>query len=642
MTEFRKHVFSDFTMTISNTNESRPHPMVGAQLGQYKILDMVGGGGMGMVFRARQETVDRNVAIKLLPPGLAHDEINTKRLEREAKALAKLNHPNIVTTFDFGLTEYGQAYLVMELVDGESLKELLLREGRIEVARALKIFVQLADAMRFAHNTGIIHRDLKPHNVMLATVPSPDFVKVLDFGIATLADSQKLTRAGEIIGSPLYMSPEQCLSDPVDARSDIYSFGILMYLCLTGSVPFKGDTLYETVERKCTQEIPRFKDIAPHVEVPQFLEELIRHCIAVEPRDRFQTMDEVKDLLASISVSNKKAATLESTAAFGTGAPAASQAGSVPAKTIKERMAEASVRNKSDSSSVSRLRSGGEAPHAGGSAPGSSAAGTPTAGTPPAGTPTQGTPPSGASLVGASDSRPSASRPSASRPIKSRQTPTHRGIVLTPGVMVVGFLVILGVLFAGVVVGIYFVNQGSLIPIRETANSDSKPDTSPNSIADTSAPVTTVDTGTARDTDIAGDTSAQHVTVLETNTPRDTSITRDNSDTEVTHSSDVKLVNYETGTTSSVTGGIGPKSGSTRSVPEPGNGKKVDSVATHRPTTPKASRTDSTQKRTAFKRVHAPPAKKTTFSAPREHHLPTVRHTVPAVTDSDRWYNFNR
>lgn len=208
--------------------------------------------------------------------------------------------------------------------------------------------------------------------------------------------------------------------------------------------------------------------------------------------------------------------------------------------------------------------------------------------------------------------------------------------------MIVGFLVILGVLFAGVVVGVYFVNQGALIPIRETANSGSKPDTSTNSDTDTSAPISEVDTGSVRDTDIAGDTSAQPGTVLETNTPRDTSSTRDTSNTEVTHTSDVKLVNYETGTTGGVTGGIGPKSGSTRSVPEPGNSKKTDSVATHRPTTQKASRTDSTQKRTAFKRVHAPPAKKTTFSAPREHHLPTVRHTVPAVTDSDRWYNFNR
>lgn len=128
-------------MSFSNTDEksAQPHPMLGAQLGQYKILDVIGGGGMGVVFRARQMMVDRDVALKLLPPALAHDEINTKRLEREAKALAKLSHPNIVTTFDFGLTEYAQAFLVMELVDGECLKEILLRETRIEVARAKDI-----------------------------------------------------------------------------------------------------------------------------------------------------------------------------------------------------------------------------------------------------------------------------------------------------------------------------------------------------------------------------------------------------------------------------------------------------------------------------------------------------------------------
>jgi len=392
--------------------------MLGAQLGQYKILDVVGGGGMGVVFRARQLTVDRDVALKLLPPTLAHDEINTKRLEREAKALAKLSHPNIVTTFDFGLTEYAQAFLVMELVDGQSLKEVLASETRLEVQRALKIFIQLADAMRFAHGTGIIHRDLKPHNVMLAQKPSPDFVKVLDFGIARLSDSQKLTRVGEIIGSPLYMSPEQCLDDPVDGRTDIYSFGVLMYLCLTGTVPFKGNTLYETVEAKCTKPIPRFKDVAPGCEIPNFLEELVRHCLAVEPDERFQSMGELKSMLESMQVGHRINDTLESTAILGTSPMM--QGSTVPSsEAIRAKMHAA--KKKYESVPLSQ--------------PGVS-------------------------------SEPVERRTDeqAHKHVRSRHMESHRGIVLTPGVMIVGFVVIMVVLFAGVVVGISVVGQGTFLP----------------------------------------------------------------------------------------------------------------------------------------------------------------------------------
>jgi serine/threonine-protein kinase len=411
-------------MTFSNTDEksSKPHPMLGAQLGQYKILDVLGGGGMGVVFRARQLTVDRDVALKLLPPTLAHDEINTKRLEREAKALAKLSHPNIVTTFDFGLTEYAQAYLVMELVDGLCLKEVLARETRIEVTRALRIFVQLADAMRFAHGTGIIHRDLKPHNVMLAQKPAPDFVKVLDFGIARLSDSQKLTRVGEIIGSPLYMSPEQCLDDPVDGRTDIYSFGVLMYLCLTGEVPFKGSTLYETVEAKCTKPIPRFKEVAPDCEIPSFLEELVRHCLAVEPDERFQTMDELKSLLESMQVGPRKNDTLESTAVIGT-SQMVSGSTQASSETIRQKMLAAKKKYESSLSAQPESNEKGK------------------------------------------DGQPY-------KHVRSRHMEGHRGIVLTPGVMIAGVLVIIAVLFAGVIVGISVVGQGTFLPTSVRSAND--------------------------------------------------------------------------------------------------------------------------------------------------------------------------
>lgn len=400
--------------------------MLGAQIGQYRILDVVGGGGMGIVFRARQEMVDRDVALKLLPPELAHDEINSKRLEREAKALAKLNHPNIVTTFDFGLTPSGQAYLVMELVDGESLKELLLRDGRMELNRAIKIFVQMADAMRFAHRSGIVHRDLKPHNVMIAQAPSPDFVKVLDFGIARLADSQKLTRVGEIIGSPLYMSPEQCLSEPVDERTDIYALGVLMYVCITGHVPFKGETLYETVERKCTMPPPRFSEIAPELEIPSFVEELIRHCLAVEKEDRIQTMNEVKDLLESIASSQKKKTQVvsESTAVLN-GPVAVPKRPAPPPKTIRERMQESSA-------SKTGVESGAVPPK----------------------------------LPRSTVSRGSASRPAHSRPVSEA-----KGIVITPGVMALAVISLLACMLGGMYVGISVMDQDGTLFSKTTVKS---------------------------------------------------------------------------------------------------------------------------------------------------------------------------
>lgn len=425
--------------------------MLGAQIGQYRILDVVGGGGMGIVFRARQEMVDRDVALKLLPPELAHDEINSKRLEREAKALAKLNHPNIVTTFDFGLTPSAQAYLVMELVDGESLKELLLREGRIELSRAIKIFVQMADAMRFAHKSGIIHRDLKPHNVMIAQVPSPDFVKILDFGIARLADSQKLTRVGEIIGSPLYMSPEQCLSEPVDERTDIYALGVLMYVCLTGHVPFKGDTLYETVERKCTMPPPRFQDIAPELQIPSFLEELVRHCLAVEKEDRIQAMDEVKSLLESIASSVKKqkqSASAESTTLLN-GPVAVPDRPAPPPKTIREKMQESSAsRSQSETRSV-----------------------------PP--------------KLPRSATRGPVSRPARSRPA----TQQSNGIVVTPGILAFIVISILACMAVGAYLGVKFMVEGGTVFAGTTTKNDTVSGTASHSDSRTnhsSAPSETV------------------------------------------------------------------------------------------------------------------------------------------------------
>ncbi|MBX3136725.1 protein kinase [Candidatus Obscuribacterales bacterium] len=558
-------------MTFSDANEkgSKPHPMLGAQLGQYKILDVLGGGGMGVVFRARQLTVDRDVALKLLPPTLAHDEINTKRLEREAKALAKLSHPNIVTTFDFGLTEYAQAFLVMELVDGHSLKEVLASETRLDVQRALKIFIQLADAMRFAHGTGIIHRDLKPHNVMLAQKPSPDFVKVLDFGIARLSDSQKLTRVGEIIGSPLYMSPEQCLDDPVDGRTDIYSFGVLMYLCLTGTVPFKGNTLYETVEAKCTKPIPRFKEVAPDCEIPNFLEELVRHCLAVEPDERFQSMAELKSMLESMQVGHRKNDTLESTAILGT-SPMMQGSTAPSSETIRAKMHAA--KKKYGSVPLSQ--------------PGVSS-----------------------ELVERRTDE------QAHKHVRSRHMESHRGIVLTPGVMIVGFVVIMVVLFAGVVVGISVVGQGTFLPNVGAKKADTTGGVSIGGDADNPASKTST-----------RQMSTPQVSTPQVSTPQ---VSTPQVSTPQVNKSQVKTPQAAV-------------SSDSRSVPLPSTHAPVSQTkpAASRPASPAAVST-------RLKRLRENAQQRVKNAARKRHGednagLPRVRHTVPSDRGAQIWYDFER
>ena len=170
------------------TGDKRPHPLVGTVVEPYAILDVIAAGGMGVVFKARHMLTDRIVAMKLLPSELARDESNVQRVKLEAKALAQLNHPNIVTTFDFGFTYMQEPFIVMEYVSGQSLKEVLDREVLLPVDRAIKIFLQAVDGMRYAHSAKILHRDLKPHNIMVSEEPEPDHVKILDFGVAKFAE----------------------------------------------------------------------------------------------------------------------------------------------------------------------------------------------------------------------------------------------------------------------------------------------------------------------------------------------------------------------------------------------------------------------------------------------------------------------
>src|SRR6476661_8306808 len=211
--------------------------MVGQTVGKYRIVSRLGRGGMGTVYKAVDETLDREVAIKSLNADL-NDADLLKRFRAEAITLAKLNHPNIATLYE--LTEHdGQLLMVMEFVRGETFDKLSQREGPMPVGRAAQLCAQVLDALEHAHRAGIVHRDLKPANLMLTDA---GLVKVMDFGLARMAGTEHLTNDGYMVGTPAYMSPEQVLGREIDGRADLYAMGVVLFRLLTAQLPFKADS----------------------------------------------------------------------------------------------------------------------------------------------------------------------------------------------------------------------------------------------------------------------------------------------------------------------------------------------------------------------------------------------------------------
>ena len=268
----------------------------------YHLLEKLGSGGMGTVYKARRSGVDKTLAVKKLNAKLSADESSVKRFEQEAKSASFLTHPNLVSVYDFGRDSRGEPYIVMDFVDGESLAEVLRREKQLEVLRFIRIMVQVCDALEHAHTKQIIHRDLKPNNILL--VPNEDgsdFVKLVDFGIARVlpqaaSENQRLTQTGDVVGSPVYMSPEQCVGDDLDGRSDIYALGCVMYECLVGRPPFLGDNVVQTILNHLKGNPPAF-DKAGRSGLTNGLESLVLKCLAKSPTERFQSMKELRDAL---------------------------------------------------------------------------------------------------------------------------------------------------------------------------------------------------------------------------------------------------------------------------------------------------------------------------------------------------------
>ncbi|MBZ5585968.1 MAG: serine/threonine-protein kinase [Acidobacteriia bacterium] len=274
---------------------------MGSAISHYTILEKLGEGGMGVVYKARDQRLDRFVAIKLLPPDKASDAARRARFFQEAKAASSLNHPSIVTIHDI-VSEAGQDCIVMEYVAGKTLARLIPRRG-MPLEEALAIAMQIADALARAHAAGIVHRDLKPANVM---VDDHGLVKILDFGLAklserTISESESTETAavktdeGAIVGTAAYMSPEQAEARPADARSDIFSFGAVLYEMLTGARAFKGDSRVSTLV-----EVLRSEPAPLPPEAPREIDRIVRRCLRKDPSKRFQNMADLKVALSEI------------------------------------------------------------------------------------------------------------------------------------------------------------------------------------------------------------------------------------------------------------------------------------------------------------------------------------------------------
>lgn len=262
--------------------------------GRFEVVEYLGCGGMGSVYRAKHQQLNRDVAIKVLHSSYSADLAAVQRFQREAHIVSTLNHPNVLKIYAFGAFEQF-VYLAMEFVDGASLGRLI-ESGPLPLNEAVPVFLKICDAMAIAHEQDVLHRDLKPDNVMIGQKPERyAYVKVVDFGLAKMADAQygrRLTKTGEVVGDPRYMSPEQCRGERLDPRSDIYSFGCLMYEVLTGEIPFSADSPVAIMHKHISEPPASFPD---HLQLPQAIETIVFNCIEKSPKNRYGSFQELSE-----------------------------------------------------------------------------------------------------------------------------------------------------------------------------------------------------------------------------------------------------------------------------------------------------------------------------------------------------------
>ncbi len=267
---------------------------------RYQIIKTLGEGGMANVYLAHDIILDRNVAVKVLRGDLASDEKFVRRFQREALSASSLSHPNIVEMYDVGEDD-GQYYIVMEYVDGKTLKQVLKQRGHLSITEVVDIMLQLTDGMAHAHDSYIIHRDIKPQNIMI--LPN-GMIKITDFGVATALNSTQLTQTNSVMGTVHYLPPEQAQGKGSTIRSDIYSMGIMMYELLSGLVPYKGDNAVEIALKHLKEPLPSIRKINP--EIPQSIENVIIRATAKNPKNRYLDAREMhEDLKTALDDSRK-------------------------------------------------------------------------------------------------------------------------------------------------------------------------------------------------------------------------------------------------------------------------------------------------------------------------------------------------
>jgi serine/threonine protein kinase len=282
--------------------------------GKVTLLGLLGRGGMGAVYRALQHSMEREVAVKLLHKSFSDDATVVRRFLQEAKGASKLNHQNVITLFDFGQTEKGELYLMMELLEGRELGDLVEAEAPMDPQRAVGLICQVCDGLQHSHDFGLVHRDVKPDNIFViaGSKRRGDFVKVLDFGIAKVKSADdtaasSLTKTGMVCGTPAYMSPEQAMGEEVDPRSDIYSVGVMLYEMLSGVRPFDGETPVKLLMSHVTEEPPTLREARPGLQIPAALERVVMATLAKAPERRPPSASKLADLLMDALEQHEKA-----------------------------------------------------------------------------------------------------------------------------------------------------------------------------------------------------------------------------------------------------------------------------------------------------------------------------------------------
>src|SRR5437763_2421211 len=270
-----------------HAREGARSPMVGDLIaGRFELEELVEHGGMSSVYKGRDRMLERNVALKVLHPHFGEDAEYVERFRREARAVAQLSHPNIVTVIDRGASD-GHQFIVFEYVEGENLKQMLGRSGPLPVRRAIELAIQVADALAFAHAHDLVHRDVKPQNILIDAAGD---AKVTDFGIARSLDVEHgVTETGTVLGTSNYLSPEQAAGQPVTPATDVYSLGVVLYELLTGEVPFRGDNLVVVAMKHVTEHPPSL--LGQRADVPPRLARAVERALEKDPARRFASMD---------------------------------------------------------------------------------------------------------------------------------------------------------------------------------------------------------------------------------------------------------------------------------------------------------------------------------------------------------------